>query len=80
LRFFVVQLLDDTADALLAHVSDGRVVLAFCRFWKLNEDKFAFDVVLLVQVQDRLGSCAGAGEEVEDDITIRNHPFCNSFH
>ena len=65
---FVVELLDDPADTLLGDVGDGGVVLAAGGFGELDEDELAVAAVLLVQVEDGLGGCAGTGEEVENDV------------
>ncbi len=66
----VFHLLDDAADPLFGDVGNGRVVLAACRFGKLDEDELAIAAVLFVQVEDGVGGGAGTGEEVEDNMII----------
>ena len=53
---FLVQLLDDQADALLGDIGDGWIIISACGLWELDEDALAVAAILLVQLYYRLGN------------------------
>ena len=74
---FGLDLVSGAADALLADFTDGLVArfvgfacfIAF--FGKLHHNELAVSAVLGVELHDCMGGGGGAGEEVEDNISVR---------
>ena len=64
------------ADALFAYFRNGFVarLVGFgffvARLWQLHHDELAIAAVFSVELHDGMGGGGGAGEEVEDDVSL----------